>query len=1257
MSWALALLLALGLGHPGGDAQILSHTIYDQNWLPIDVNFPSTVSRPDARQVERFYYKRGVYTQTFKPTDQTLAEVDIANATAYHVRLQYWSNDKPNCIKGVRLWGTKTNLEYTVQGEWNDIRRDLGPGDSSVKDFNVTLYTSSDCQTDTPPVMTAVRAPTLAYNSYKPETEVEPNLKPDTMSSFKRFYQPPTSTTSSASQRFYFYDCCCGGACWLNLTFDKSTTKTFEINFWHAKGAELVRDGKTLAVTTTSAGWSSARIELNDAPLSLAVNAIDSSIVSLELPAELQSSITTTTSQALAAETFTKKMATLLESSNDWPTLILPGHVEDGVAEWDSFGKSRPQPQDCFEVDYVMQSEQQMFSLYLQQFGEHFVQSYPLFDWIAQPSTAKFQFCLQDMLYSSVLQHPSATRLVLTTRAPRPDGSGHQQVTVLQLQPSQRSHNPQSNINFFNKDTLANTWATIVPDQDHDGKNREQGLLNIENLPRAKLFQLHSIWIKNTAKLSETPATILLRSTIATLFGAMTMNVSLCDEVMECVPMQLVQRRAAGQNEMEYDFRFDSHPNRQSQMAKLLVAVMFEASAVHTHAQLRVVVANFGDPCRAPSPCPAGANDVAFHYECKGNNPTTVDANDFAAVCKCKHGWTGVNCELEDFCADKTVADCAHGCRNNRHNDGFECICLDGARLQQWTGDKCQVIAPGFHHQDATLTWTFDLSTINTNIYDVCYVFETVEATADMISGTFQLKLRTKNRQETILDERTINVDASAIAPSINICLNQLANVRGLDSTDGLELIATMEAKNAPWKSEDSYLAATTLELTQTNIQDIYAPDSFLSIPDNFIEAKEQPHSDGINHVINFNPEGGTREGTLYSGWYSVASTPAEMNANVFQVLSSLPKEVLEYRLFVCRPRLANTNNCHELSTTASNNNNNNNNWYHILTERLNTAVFQLRAQFTVSNMTAVVEQAAGTVIMRAAIHKACQIQSFECQHQGVCISEGTHRARCNCENTGHVGEHCEIDEKHVCTDERQVACAQVNSVCQATGTEEATCSCITTGFRYNHTANTCQRLKVRPEVRTCGLEYDAQCWLTNIDEGMSYLPRYFPHIFDPKDGRNKGLYYSLQSGSRLSINVDYKSIEASKRPNMDICFRFRHMLAAHASLRIVLETSAGGKTIELFELEADKAIASGGGGGGHDLRVDLSEVQTLCLQSLVHVASIEDQLGDVFKVTFITHSPDAESTVALQIVSTIIVHLKPKVTNSNSKPCAVAME
>lgn len=74
----------------------------------------------------------------------------------------------------------------------------------------------------------------------------------------------------------------------------------------------------------------------------------------------------------------------------------------------------------------------------------------------------------------------------------------------------------------------------------------------------------------------------------------------------------------------------------------------------------------------------------------------------------------------------------------------------------------------------------------------------------------------------------------------------------------------------------------------------------------------------------------------------------------------------------------------------------------------------------------------------------------------------------------------------------------------------------------------------------------------------------------------------------------------------------------------------SGDKSIELMQLTADKPI----GLDDDHFVVDLSDEQTVCLRSLVHFASIGDVLGDAFKVSFITHSPDAESTVALQIVS-----------------------
>lgn len=98
-------------------------------------------------------------------------------------------------------------------------------------------------------------------------------------------------------------------------------------------------------------------------------------------------------------------------------TIFLPDRLEDGVGELKSFDNGELKIEDCFEITYLMRSDQHKFTLYLQEFTNVSVQSFPLLQWIPKSQISEsVQFCLQDFIHSSIWRSNLTKRFVISTQ-------------------------------------------------------------------------------------------------------------------------------------------------------------------------------------------------------------------------------------------------------------------------------------------------------------------------------------------------------------------------------------------------------------------------------------------------------------------------------------------------------------------------------------------------------------------------------------------------------------------------------------------------------------------------------------------------------------------------------------------------------------------------------------------------------------------------------------------------------------------------
>lgn len=173
----------------------------------------------------------------------------------------------------------------------------------------------------------------------------------------------------------------------------------------------------------------------------------------------------------------------------------------------------------------------------------------------------------------------------------------------------------------------------------------------------------------------------------------------------------------------------------------------------------------------------------------------------------------------------------------------------------------------------------------------------------------------------------------------------------------------------------------------------------------------------------------------------------------------------------------------------------------------------------------------------------------------------------------------------------------------------------------------------VEPVQSICS--YDKQeCWLSGINENLQYLPKYFPLISNTSLWKNRNLYYTLSTGSALTVQVnDQQGLIKSNDNVNDVCISFVYFIAPTAQLFLTLQSDDGSQSTDLFQVDGRRPITLSTNGpvsSGFNL---LSGKQTLCLKTLIDIDQVKQWMGESWKIVFKSKISNPFDTVAVEIV------------------------
>ena len=174
-------------------------------------------------------------------------------------------------------------------------------------------------------------------------------------------------------------------------------------------------------------------------------------------------------------------------------------------------------------------------------------------------------------------------------------------------------------------------------------------------------------------------------------------------------------------------------------------------------------------------------------------------------------------------------------------------------------------------------------------------------------------------------------------------------------------------------------------------------------------------------------------------------------------------------------------------------------------------------------------------------------------------------------------------------------------------------------------------RLVSQPVEKHCTPDQKEECFLNGILSNPPFdcLPKHFLKIGD--DRTSKNLYYTIQSGSKLTITLEKLQDAKLETPETDICIQFKYFVSPAAKLllrfnnEIDLVTIDGTKLIPKAGIEISDIDLIGG-----ELTKDPVEV---CLKALLPIHKfIKDMTS--FKLNFESRTDNHDETVAVELVN-----------------------